>query len=196
AASPSGGPEEGPTMLQDLRAATEWAADLFDRVDLDRQLSLPTPCTEWDVEVLMTHLIAWNRLFAAGLLGVRPPDDITTAALATSSGSTDPVPDLIHRAAGHAYRTSAHELLAVLGLDPSLSGTCRLPLGDLPAATVFSMALVDNIVHGWDLAVATNQDAVIPTELLDALEVEVAGIPIERTRGTLFAAARAVPSSA
>jgi uncharacterized protein (TIGR03086 family) len=144
----------------------------------------------------MTHLVAWNRLFAAGQLGVRPPDDITSAALATTPGSTDPVPDLIHRAPGHAYRTSAHELLAVLGLDPSLSGTCHLPLGDLPAATVFSMAVVDNIVHGWDLAVATNQDTMIPPELVDALELEVATLPVEQARGSLFAAARTVPSSA
>jgi uncharacterized protein (TIGR03086 family) len=177
-------------MLHDLRAATEWAALIFDGVDVEDQRNRPTPCTEWDVGTLMTHLVAWNRLFAGGLLKVRPPDEIAAAALATTPGSTDPVPDLIHDAPGHAYRTSAHELLAVLSLDPDLEGTCELPVGELPATTVFTMALVDNIVHGWDLAVATDQDATIPPELIDVLERAASNLPIERTRGTLFAHAR------
>jgi uncharacterized protein (TIGR03086 family) len=183
-------------MLQDLRAATEWAADIFDRVDIEQHASLPTPCTEWDVRVLMTHLVAWNRLFAAGLLGIRPPDDIVAAALATTPGSTDPVPDLIRRSPGHAYRTSVHELLAVLALDPSLAGICRLPIGELPAGTVFDMAMADNIVHGWDLAVATNQDTTIPDDLVTLLERASANLPIERTRGTIFGPARTTRAGA
>jgi uncharacterized protein (TIGR03086 family) len=156
-------------MLQDLRAATDWAAGVFDGVDIDRQASLPTPCTQWDVRVLMTHVVAWNRLFAAGLLGVRPPDDIITAALNTGPGPTEAVPDLIGRSPGHAYRTSTHELLAVLSLDDDLAGTCHLPVGELTAATVFTMALVDNLVHGWDLATATGQPFDLPEPTLQAV---------------------------
>jgi uncharacterized protein (TIGR03086 family) len=183
-------------MLQDLRVATDWAAEIFDGVDVDQQADRPTPCTEWDVSTLMTHVIAWNRLFAAGLLKVRPPDELTTAALATTPGSTDTVPDLVHGAPGHAYRTSTHELLAVLSLDPDLEGTCELPVGELPAATVFTMALCDNIVHGWDLAVATGQNADIPDDLVEILERAVGNLPVERTRGSLFAHARTTPAGA
>jgi uncharacterized protein (TIGR03086 family) len=183
-------------MLEDLRAATEWAALLFDGVDIDHQADRPTPCTEWNVRALMNHVIAWNRLFAAGLLKVRPPDEITAAALATTPGSAEPVPDLVHGAPGHAYRTSSHELLAVVSLDPQLQGTCELPIGELPATTVFSMALLDNIVHGWDLATATDQDATIPELLLAMLEPAVASLPIDRTRGTAFAPVRPAPEGA
>jgi uncharacterized protein (TIGR03086 family) len=193
---PHDGPEEGPTRLQDLRAATEWAALLFDGVDIDHQADWPTPCTDWSVRTLMTHVVAWNRLFAAGLLKVRPPDEITTAALATTPGSNDTVPDLVHGSPGHAYRTSAHELLAVLSLDPEMQGTCELPVGELPAGRVFTMALVDNIVHAWDLAFATDQDGTIPEDLLAVLEPAVADLPIDRTRGTLFAHARPAPEGA
>jgi uncharacterized protein (TIGR03086 family) len=183
-------------MLQDLRVAADWAATIFDRVDVEQQASSPTPCTDWTVLVLMTHVVAWNRLYAAGLLGVRPPDEITTAALATTPGATEPVPDLIHRSPGHAYRTSTHELLAVFGLDPALEGTCRLPVGELPAHTAFTIALVENIVHGWDLAVATDQDTTIPDDLVTVLERAVADLPVERNRGTRFAPARGTPNGA
>jgi uncharacterized protein (TIGR03086 family) len=179
-------PEEGPIMLQDLREVAEWAARIFDGVAIDRQATLPTPCTEWDVRVLMIHVVAWNRLFAAGLLGVKAPDSIVTAALATTPGSTDPVPDIIGGSPGHAYRTSAHELLAVFSLDGTAGGTCHLPIGELPAGTVFTMALADNITHTWDLAVATGQDATIPDAIVAMLERAAANLPIDRTRGSLF----------
>lgn len=174
-------------MSPDLRAVTEWTATIVDRIDLARHGDRPTPCTEWDVRVLLVHLVSWNRLFAAGLLGIEAPDDIVGAALATTPGSEDPVPDVVGPAPGHAYRTSAHELLAVLSLDPSLAGTCRLPIGELPAGTVATMALADNLVHGWDLAVATGQDTTMPEGLVRVLTRATADLPIDRTRGTVFA---------
>jgi uncharacterized protein (TIGR03086 family) len=183
-------------MLQDLRTATTWAAGYIDAVDIAEQGSLPTPCAEWDVRVVLVHLIAWNRLFAAGLLDLQAPDDIVAAALATTPGSTDPVPDLVGRSPGHAYRTSAHELLAVFSLDGTLDGTCRLPVGELPAGTVFTTALADNIVHAWDVAVATGQDATMPPDIVLTLERAVANLPIDRTRGTLFGPALPVASDA
>jgi uncharacterized protein (TIGR03086 family) len=183
-------------MLEDLRAATEWAAGLFDRVDLARQGTRPTPCADWDVGVLMIHVVAWNRLWAAGLLDIRPPDDIVTAALATTPGATGPIPDIVGPTPGHAYRTSIHELLAVFNLDADLTGTCHLPVGELPAGTVFTMAIAENITHGWDLAVATGQDATLPGDMVILLERAVANLPIDRTRGSLFDRVQPVPPRA
>jgi uncharacterized protein (TIGR03086 family) len=195
-ASSPGGPEEGNLMLEDLRAATEWAAGIFDRVDIPRQVALPTPCAEWDVGVLMIHVVAWNRLWAAGLLALRPPDDIVTAALATSSDDDGPIPDIVGSTPGHAYRTSIHELLAVFSLDDDLTGTCKLPIGELPAGTVFTMAVAENITHGWDLAVATGQDAALPDHIVVLLERAAANLPIDRTRGSLFDRVQPVPPRA
>jgi uncharacterized protein (TIGR03086 family) len=183
-------------MLEDLRTATDWAIGIFDGVEPTRQAALPTPCTEWDVRVLMIHVVAWNRLYAAGLLDLRPPDDIVSAALATTPGSTDPIPDIVGATPGHAYRTSVHELLAVFSLDGDLTGTCRLPVGELPAGTVFTMAIAENITHAWDLAVATGQDATMPTDVVVLLERAVANLPIDRTRGSLFDRVQPVPPRA
>lgn len=183
-------------MLEDLRAVTEWAARIYDNIDPDTQGSLPTPCTDWDVRVLMVHVVAWNRLFAAGLLGIDAPDSIVTAALATTPGSAGPVPDLVGDLAGHAYRTSAHELIAVFSLDGSEEAMCRLPGGDLPAGTVFTMALAENIVHAWDLAVATGQDPTMPAAVVGPLERAIANLPIDRTRGSLFGPPLAVDPGA
>jgi uncharacterized protein (TIGR03086 family) len=191
-----GGPEEGTIMLEDLRTATEWAAGVFDGVDLARQAARPTPCNEWDVRVLIIHVVAWNRLWAAGLLDLRPPDNIVAAALATTPESTDPVPDIVGSTPGHAYRTSVHELLAVFSLDVELTGTCHLPVGELPAGTVFTMAIAENITHTWDLAIATGQDAVMPDDVVILLERAVANLPIDRTRGSLFGRVQPVPPRA
>jgi uncharacterized protein (TIGR03086 family) len=40
----------------------------------DDQWSAPTPCTDWTVRELVTHLVGMNRVFAALLNGQAPPD--------------------------------------------------------------------------------------------------------------------------
>jgi uncharacterized protein (TIGR03086 family) len=47
----------------------------------------------------------------------------------------------------------------------SSSRWSRLPIGEVPGRVALGLALTDAVVHGWDLAKATGQDASIDEDL-------------------------------
>jgi uncharacterized protein (TIGR03086 family) len=121
----------------------------MDRVQAVRadQLAGPTPCRDWDVTALLTHLIGGHEMFAAALGQPAPPvdaaDDPSVTVLATR------------------YRTAAAASLDAFAAPGALQRVVGLPIGEVPGEVALGMALTDAVVHGWDLAVATGQDATI-----------------------------------
>ncbi|HVM05137.1 MAG TPA: TIGR03086 family metal-binding protein [Acidimicrobiales bacterium] len=153
---PAGAP--GPVALHD--AALDSTAAVVARVRPD-QLGLPTPCALWDVRALIGHLVEANELFAVAAgsePAVLPADD----PLAAYPASTE------------AVRRAWHQ-------PGVLDRHVRLPFGALPGAVAVRMHFVDHLVHGWDLAVATGQDATLDPVLASAAHDEMttalAGVP-------------------
>lgn len=111
-------------------------------------LGLPTPCREWDVGRLLAHLAESNEHFtvAANALPAELPDDDPLAAYALST---------------EAVRRAWHQ-------PDLLERRVALPFGTFPAAVAVRMHTVDHLVHGWDVAVATGQDAALPDDLVAA----------------------------
>jgi uncharacterized protein (TIGR03086 family) len=108
----------------------------------------PTPCAEWDVAMLMTH--------AFGVV-----DGIGTVA----SGST-PVPFELDRVAPAVqFRRLADKALAAWKTDGVLDAEMNAGAGPMPGRVYASINLLDTLVHSWDLATATSQDATIDDEL-------------------------------
>ena len=126
------------------------------------QLSLATPCTEWDVRALLNHLLGTLSL-GAGLLADRPP------AVAMAPGGL-PVDDLVDAAPGGdlaaAYRHGVDALLAAGGGD-AFQRVHHTPLGDMPGVALAGFTTLDILVHGWDLAVATGQQHGIDDRLAE-----------------------------
>jgi len=125
------------------------------------QLGLPTPCALWDVRALIGHLVEANQLFAVAAgaePAVLPADD----PLAAYPASTE------------AVRRAWHQ-------PGVLDRHVRLPFGALLGAVAVRMHFVDHLVHGWDLAVATGQDATLDPVLASAAHDEMttalAGVP-------------------
>jgi uncharacterized protein (TIGR03086 family) len=115
--------------------------DLVDGVTAD-QLGLPTPCDEYDVEALRNHLVGWLLVFAAGSQERRHEGDPTAYVC-----GADPAGE---------FRAAAADLVAgwrTHGFDREV----RVVGGKSPAESVFNMALMEYMAHGWDLAVATGQ---------------------------------------
>lgn len=132
------------------------------------QWAAPTPCTEWDVRALVSHLVAGNRLFAAILRADQPPRSVELGDDAAA-----------------AYRSSAADLLAAFSRPGVLAETFTVPLGTVPGAVAVHLRTTEALVHGWDLARATGQQADFPD---DVAEEELAfsrrslpGIPPNRT---------------
>ena len=114
-----------------------------------------TPCTDWDVRALVTHLSDGNHLFAAALAD---GPAAAVAERAQADDNDDPVA---------AYRESADAVVAAFGQPGALGRTVQVPFGTVPGAVALHLRLTEVLVHGWDLAQATGQVAAFPEDLAE-----------------------------
>ena len=129
-----------------------WLASVGELISSIRpeQWAAPTPCTDWTVRELVSHLVGMNRVFAA-LLADEPPPRRGGAGAAEE--------DLVR-----AYRESAAALLAAFSQPGALDRSYRGPLGAATGAERLQIRLYDLLAHGWDLARATGQPAQLPDD--------------------------------
>ncbi|WP_043630015.1 TIGR03086 family metal-binding protein [Nonomuraea candida] len=99
----------------------------------DDQLGLPTPCADYDVKALLTHLEWGADLFESLGLGggLVPPKEYT-----------GDFPERVAR------------MLAVWERPEAWEGVSEA-MGGLPKPVLANMALTDLVAHGWDLSRAT-----------------------------------------
>lgn len=138
------------------------ACDLIDQVAAaapDETWDLPSPCTAWNARQLAGHLVDGYRQVHALLSGEAP---------ITPTGDSSALSRLAGRDPADALRAAAGQVLAALpGLEPV--AVIATPRGPLPAEQLLGMALIEPVVHGWDLAVATGQPGTLDPELTAAL---------------------------
>jgi uncharacterized protein (TIGR03086 family) len=109
----------------------------------------PTPCTEWDVRALVDHLVG-GAAYLQGALAGRAPEPVTGATAAD------------YRARLAEVREGAPDPVA-------LARVCTSPLGfEWTAAEAFAGTFMDTLIHTWDLATATGQDATLDPGLVAA----------------------------
>jgi uncharacterized protein (TIGR03086 family) len=124
------------------------AAAVMARVGAGR-LGDPTPCAEWTVQQLIDHMVGSTDYLAAVLAG--------RATVARSGAWVDD------------YRNGARSVLEALRRPGVLDRMCLSPLGftwSIGQATAGSF--MDNLIHTWDLATATDQERTLDGELVDA----------------------------
>jgi uncharacterized protein (TIGR03086 family) len=119
------------------------------------QFSDPTPCADWDVEMLLDHIIGGCLTFAAGAEGRRV--DARNERHLTGQDHVG------------AYENAAHASLAGFRAPGALERDFTLPWGDSPGSAALGVALADAAVHGWDLAKATGQETTIDDDIAEAL---------------------------
>ena len=119
----------------------------------------PTPCKDWDVRLLLNHIIGGNYMFA----------EVAAGGRADASGVMDDytLPD-----PGTNYIASADKVLAAWAEPGAMQRRVHMPFGDIPAGAAVSIHFLDIVVHGWDLARATGQDTTIEPDLAEeALDI-------------------------
>jgi uncharacterized protein (TIGR03086 family) len=124
------------------------------------QLGDPTPCAERDVRALLNHLIGVADTFSHVGDGkpIRPPDPHRDYFQGDDYAA--------------AYDAATAGMLAVWLAPGALEATITLPFGEAPGSVGASINFVDVVVHGWDLARATGQDATVDPGLAEpALQV-------------------------
>jgi uncharacterized protein (TIGR03086 family) len=132
--------------IEMFERASSDAAAMVGRVR-DEQWHDVTPCTEWDVEALVSHMTAgFDYLDAA--LGCAPPG----VALDESS-----------------YRAAVQRSVASVREPGVLERRCVSPAGfEWSVAEAVAGTAMDQVVHTWDLAVAIGADRQLNSDVVAA----------------------------
>ena len=121
-------------------------------------LARPTPCADWTLHGLITHMAAQHYGFAAAAEGDGNPARWRPRRL-----GDDPVAD---------YRAAAEAVLAAFSAPGALDRAFLLPeiAADtpFPARQAISFHLVDYVTHSWDVAATLGLEARFTPELLQA----------------------------
>ena len=137
------------------------------------RLDAATTCDGWNVATLVSHMLETQRYFAGVAHGedVSPPSPIP-AELATD----DPI---------EAFRGRA-EIIRTFAAPGVIEKT----------GPSLGIAFADQLIHGWDLAKSTDQDATMPEGLPDAAYEMIYGRFTEEQRKGVFKPTVAVASTA
>jgi uncharacterized protein (TIGR03086 family) len=131
-------------LLDLYGGASEWT--LSKVVGAASKMGAGTPCDNWDVRMLINHMLDTQNYFASAARGedASPP-------------SPDP-PELVNDDPVGAFERSRAETMRAFGQPGVLEKT----------GPALGIAFSDQLLHGWDLAKATGQDTVMPAGMADA----------------------------
>ena len=151
-----------PDLLDLYRRGSEWTRSKIP--DAVGQLDAATPCDEWDVGTLMDHMLETQRFFVGSARG----EDV-------SLPSPNP-PRLVGDDPVAAFERAHSETLQTFGEDGVIERT----------GPALGIAFTDLLLHGWDLATATGQDATMPDGLPGAAYEMIHGRFTDEQRKGIF----------
>jgi uncharacterized protein (TIGR03086 family) len=124
--------------------ASDWTSTKV--VGATSQLDEPTICDGWDVRTLLNHMLQTQRYFVGAARGedVAPP------------GGTPP--DVLSDEPRADFASARAETLETFGESGVIDKT----------GPAIAIAFSDQLLHGWDLARSTGQEATMPDGLPDA----------------------------
>jgi uncharacterized protein (TIGR03086 family) len=138
------GADVEPTMMFERAAAGAVAMVAGVRAG---QWHASTPCTEWDVRQLVDHMHG-GPAYLLSALGAGPPVESDE----------------------ESYRAAVSSCLEALREPGALEHCCMSPAGfEWTVAEAAAGTAMDQLVHTWDLAVATGQDRSLDAEVVDAV---------------------------
>ncbi|MEU1185261.1 TIGR03086 family metal-binding protein [Streptomyces sp. NPDC005820] len=134
------------------RRATAQAAELIATVRPE-QLSGPTPCTEYDVRTLLSHIVGGtHRIAVCGERG----DGLDVRMF------VDGVPDDGWPGAYDEMRT---RVLAAWAGDARMAEPVRVPWGEIPGRDALSAYVMEIVAHTWDLSESLGRPRALDPEL-------------------------------
>ncbi|WP_149180453.1 TIGR03086 family metal-binding protein [Streptomyces sp. TRM49041] len=123
----------------------------------DDQWDDPTPCTEWSVRDLVSHLTG-EQLWVVDLVG-------TGRTVAEVGDAYDG--DVLGDAPVAAWDRAMAGARDAFREEGALDRTVNLSSGDTPARAYCSQMVADAVVHSWDLSRAIGADDRLPLPLVD-----------------------------
>lgn len=138
-----------PDLRTQLFDAQTWVSDLVAGTAAD-QFELPTPCTEFTVTGLIEHLFG-VQLRVLAYATERAVGDTPSTVPLTSTDPTEIAGQLRDLA------EQGRRAWAEWSVEELQSQSVTAPFGSVPGAAALGIMTSENLVHGWDLAVATGQ---------------------------------------
>jgi uncharacterized protein (TIGR03086 family) len=125
------------------------------------QHSLPSPCADWDVRAVIDHVVGGNQLVQtrAGRTPPALPDDLVAAHALSARG--------------------AQETFAA---PDGLTRMFELPFGTVSGARFIGFRTIDLLIHAWDIAKATGQNASFDDEVGQVALATAQAAPAELVR--------------
>lgn len=168
-----GGPMDVLDQLEEVGGLLAGVTGALGPDDLDRA----TPCAEFTVRGVLEHMVGGATMFAAAFRGTEPgappTDDVLTG-----------------------FGSALGDLVAAINEPGALDRTVQAPFGAVPGDTFARFVVLDGLVHGWDLAVATGQAYAPPDDLVAEVEAFAQGALSPLRDGTTFADATTAPEGA
>ena len=174
--------------MDEAVVATQRAAAAVDpvmRAIRPEQLSLPTPCHEWDLRQLLDHLFGTLHNWAARVED-RQPADWSAPPLETAGD------DVVQ-----AWIEARDDVLDAISQPGALDREIALPMGSRgPARRLAAIMPVETLLHGWDAARSIGHGTEFDPELAEALTARGRALMKDRPRGPAFAEERTAPEDA
>ena len=143
-------------LAQAHRAALQNTQQILDAVTVD-QLHLPTPCEEWDVEQLIHHVV-YGNWWVAPLVEGETIDQVGDRFEG----------DILGDSLSDAHAESAAAAAGAYLAPGAMDRPCAVSYGPVPGSVYCGHRLIDVLVHGWDLAMATGGDTHLPPDLVQS----------------------------
>ena len=146
----------GMEPLDALAAASSTFTSVLDLVGPD-QLVRATPCVDWDVRGLVSHVLIGDQMTGALLDGAS--QEQAMALWGQEFGD-----DVVDRC-----RVSVADQLARMRAVDDWDLVVHHIVGDVPASQLLQFRIGDLTLHAWDLATAVGADVVIPGDLAERI---------------------------
>ena len=107
-----------------------------------------TPCSDWNVKDVVNHLV-YENMWMVALFNGRTIDEVGNEFEGDLVGD-DPMA---------VHNRTASEVQAILAQPDAMSRTCQISSGPVSGAEYSKQLFLDTLIHGWDIAIGSDQDA-------------------------------------
>ena len=107
-----------------------------------------TPCSDWNVKDVVNHIV-YENVWMVALFDGRTIEEVGNEFEGDLVGD-DPI---------GVYNRTASEVKAVLAQPDAMTRTIQISSGPTSGAEYSKQLFLDTLIHGWDIAIGSDQDA-------------------------------------
>jgi len=115
-----------------------------------------TPCSDWDVKDVVNHIV-YENVWMVALFNGRTIEEV----------GDEFEGDLVGDDPAGVYVKTANEVKAILAEPDAMTRTCHISSGPVSGADYAKELFLDTLIHGWDIAVGSKQDATLDPYLVE-----------------------------